>query len=700
MRLGKEITSSPEKCLYNALPPWVAPGDPSREGGSPINQSLVLEMSLPDLSGGFAQWLCGAALFAWCLVIVLGLVARQTTGVLHPLLTGLGSLSILLLAFFGRQQILTLPLSFGDTGAVFLLDPLARWFLGIIGGIGIVTACFAPEYLAHLRGRVSLGLVWAALCGLLLSMLGVVLAANAITFLLCWEVMALSSFALVATDHEQRSIRKAALIYLGATRIGTAFLMAGFLLAYQLTGSWSFADWHLSGTVALLLALLIFIGLATKAGCWPFHLWLPIAHPAAPAPVSALMSGVMIKTAIYLIVRLFLTGHAFTHPALGYVILALGAISAFWGVLFALLQHDLKRLLAYHSVENIGIILLGIGVALVAETYHLTLVAQLGLAAALFHTLNHALFKSLLFFGTGAIDAQTHQRDVEHLGGLIHRMPWTAAAFITGSAAICALPPLNGFASEWLLYQGFFRIATEGPLVGIRLGALLLMAWLGLIGALALACFVKAVGVVFLGLPRSKAAANATEVGPGMRVAQLLLAAACVCCGIAVPAILSLLAQITGSANLPATWTLPTPLLAGLLLLLVLGIGVVFALAARRRPVRHFITWECGFGTLEPRTQYTATSFAQPISRLFGAIYRYTVAIHLHGKQRRHFPETVGAHATHEPYLETRIYSPLLRGVRRLAGALLLRLQAGSIHQYLLYILLALAVLLWMGVRG
>jgi hydrogenase-4 component B len=657
-------------------------------------------MSLPDLSGGCAHGVCGAALFAWCVVIVLGLIARRTTGLLHPLLAGLGSLALLLLAFLGGQQVFTLPLDFGDTGAVFLLDPLARWFLGIIGVIGVATALFAPGYLAHLRPRVSLGLVWAALCGLLLSMTGVVLAANAIVFLVCWEVMALSSFALVAADHEQPAIRKAALIYLGATRIGTAFLMAGFLLAHQWTGSWRFADWHLSGAVALLPALLIFIGLATKAGCWPFHLWLPIAHPAAPAPVSALMSGVMIKTAIYLMVRLFVTGHAFAHPALGVVILILGAISAFWGVLFALLQHDLKRLLAYHSVENIGIILMGIGVALVAESYHLPLVAQLGLAAALFHTLNHALFKSLLFLGTGAIDAQTHQRDVEHLGGLIHRMPWTAAAFITGSAAICALPPLNGFASEWLLYQGFFRLAADGPLVGMRLGALLLMAWLGLIGALALACFVKAVGVVFLGLPRSKAAANATEVGSSMRVAQLLLAGLCIALGVAVPLVLAPLAQIAGAPSLPAAWTLPTPLLAGLLLLLIMGVGAAMALAARRMPTRRFITWECGFGPLDPRTQYTATSFAQPISRLFGSIYRYTVDIRVRGKQRRHFPETVGAHATHEPYLETRVYTPLLRSIQRLAGMLLMRLQAGSIHQYLLYMLLALIVLLWMGVRG
>ncbi|HEX2952151.1 MAG TPA: proton-conducting transporter membrane subunit [Armatimonadota bacterium] len=662
-------------------------------------------MSIPELSGGSALW-CGAALFSWLLVIIIGLTAKRYAGLLQPLFTGLGSLLLILFAFFGNNQTLAFPFPFalGDAHMAFTVDPLARWFLGIIGVVGIVTALFAPGYLAHLRSRISLGFVWAATCLLFVSMAGVVLAANAIIFLVCWELMALSSFALVATDHEQPSIRKAALIYLGATRAGTAFLMAGFLWVHHLTGSWSFTNWHLNGAIALLPALCIFIGLATKAGCWPFHLWLPIAHPAAPAPVSAVMSGVMIKTAIYMMIRVFGVGDHLTHPAIGPIILILGAISAFWGVLFALLQHDLKRLLAYHSVENIGIILMGIGIALIGKTLHVPLLAQLGLAAALFHTLNHAVFKSLLFLGTGAIDAQTHQRDIEHLGGLIHRMPWTAAAFITGSAAICALPPLNGFASEWLLYQGFFHMALTGSTTGIRLGALLLMGWLALIGALALACFVKAVGVTFLGLPRSKAAERAHEATRGMVLAQIILAMLCVVLGLAAPTLLSPIAKVTASLGmgnaLGTVWSLPIPLLTIVLIALVTGVTAVLAHAGRQMPVRRYITWECGFGTLGPRMQYTATSFAQPISRLFGAIYHYAVAYQVRGKQRRHFPEAVAAGTTHEPYLETRVYAPLLQNIQRIAGMIILRLQAGSIHQYLFYIALALALLLWVGYRG
>ncbi|HEY3418107.1 MAG TPA: proton-conducting transporter membrane subunit, partial [Armatimonadota bacterium] len=466
---------------------------------------------------------------------------------------------------------------------------------------------------------------------------------------------------------------------------------------------WEFSDWHLSGITALGPVLLLFIGLATKAGSWPFHLWLPIAHPAAPAPVSALMSGVMIKTAIYMMARLFVVDHHLATPALGPILLILGAISALWGVLFALLQHDLKRLLAYHSVENIGIILMGLGVSLLGTQWQIPLLVQLGLAAALFHTLNHAVFKSLLFLGAGAIDAQTHLRNIEQIGGLIHRMPWTAGAFIVGSAAICALPPLNGFASEWILYRGFFDIALHGPAMGMRMGGLLLMGWLALVGALAIACFVKAVGIVFLGQPRSSRAEHAQEAGKGIIVAQVLLATLCAVLGLAAPLLLKPLVLISalpeGAALLSQAWTVPVALLAVILIVTVSALAVWMSVLSRSRPVRQFITWECGFGALGPRTQYTATSFAQPISRLFGWIYRYTVEVSVHGRHRRHFPDLVAAETVYEPYLETRLYAPLLSTFHRVAGIFLMRLQAGSIHQYLIYMALVLGLLIWVGCR-
>jgi formate hydrogenlyase subunit 3/multisubunit Na+/H+ antiporter MnhD subunit len=415
------------------------------------------------------------------------------------------------------------------------------------------------------------------------------------------------------------------------------------------------------------------------------------------------MSGVMIKTAIYAMARFYSGGHL-DAPFLGEIVLVLGAISACWGVLFAILQNDLKRLLAYSSVENIGIILMGLGVAMVARRLRLPLVAELGLAAALFHTLNHAVFKSLLFLGAGTVDARAHTRDLEHLGGLIRRMPWTAACFFAGSAAICALPPFNGFASEWLLYQGFFALARSGGSVGTRLAGLLLMGWLALVGALAIACFVKAVGVVFLGRPRSREAERAREGTRGMVAAQVALALTCGVLGLAAPAVLLPLAIVAASPGkalrLQQLWTLPLPLLTVVLVATALGLTAWMTMLARDRPPRRYVTWECGFGDLSARTQYSAASFAQPVARLFGAVYRYEVDVTVGGRDRRHFPDAVTVISRHEPYLETRLYTPLVKFIRRSAGAFLMRLQAGSIHQYLLYIGLALGLLLWWGYRG
>lgn len=659
-------------------------------------------MLIADFLVGLKSWM-GAAILSWFIIVISGILWRRYNGAIFAVIFGIGSAFLLLGAIFGGNGELHLPLPFflGDADLGFVFDPLSRWFLAIIGLIGIPAALFSPGYLHHLRHLISPEFFWAALALLMCSMAGVVLAANALAFLVAWEVMALSSFALVAVNHEQKGVRRAAFIYLGATRVGTAFLMGGFLWAHMLTGSWIFAAWEISGYTALGPALLILVGLATKAGSWPFHLWLPVAHPAAPAPVSAIMSGVMIKTAIYAMVRLLVMGDHFNVPALGPILLILGVVSAFWGVIFALLQHDLKRLLAYSSVENIGIILMALGVSLLGKSYHIPLLAELGLVAALFHSLSHAVFKSLLFLGAGVIDARTHLRDIEKLGGLIHRMPWTAGAFVIGSAAICALPPLSGFASEWILYQGFFTLAQTGDSVGIRLFAMLLMGILAMIGALAIACFVKAVGVVFLGLPRSPQSERAREANPSMISAQIFLALLCVALGVGVPALLIPLGVIATPSGhfllISSIWTLPMPLLVMLLIVITSAIAWWMFAAARFRPCKRYITWECGFGEMGPRMQYTGTSFAQPISRLFGRIYHYVFTVTFQGKQRRHFPEKITAETQYEAYLETRFYTPVLRSIHRFAGNLLMRMQAGSIHQYLIYMALVLGLLLWIG---
>jgi len=608
-----------------------------------------------------------------------------------------GCLLLVLAAIFGANGSLALPGTFGLAGVEigFQIDSLSRWFVGLIGIIGIPVCIYLPGYLQHLRGRARPGLVWSGLALLFASMAGVVVARNAIVFFAFWELMALSSFLLVATEHERQSVRRAAFIYLGATRLGSGFLMAGFLWAHSITGSWNFQDWVLTGGATSGPAALILVGLLTKAGSWPFHLWLPIAHPAAPSPVSAVMSGVMIKTAIYGVFRLFILG-GFEVPWMGWVLVAAGAISACWGVLFALLQHDLKRLLAYHSVENIGLILLAAGISLVARSAGLTLVAEVALVAGLFHTLNHGLFKSLLFLGAGTVDAGAHTRELDRLGGLIHRMPGTAAAFFVGSAAICALPPLNGFASEWLLYSGLFQMGATGPSGELRLAGLLLLGWVGLVGALALACFAKAFGIVFLGQPRSREAAHAKEGSSGMVGACVFLSVACAALGLGAPWVWRAMFEL-GFVTTAQAWTLPIlPLtLAGLAALALVWLGM--RQLAKVRPTRLYNTWDCGFGVLPARTQYTAASFAQPIVRLFGALYRYEMDIAVEGKSRRHFPTEVRAETSHEVYLESKVYSPALKAVMRLSEGFIMRLQAGSIHQYLFFMVVTLGLLLWLG---
>lgn len=645
-----------------------------------------------------------AAFLIWSLVIICGLVFKRSSSFIFPLFTGLASIILVIGSIFGGNAEFSIgfPWFLGIAGFDFLIDPLSRFFLVIIGLVGTAASMFSPGYLHHLRDRISIGFFWAAFSVLLISMSSVVISSNAIVFLFAWEIMALSSFLLVTSDHESKSVRQSALIYLVATRVGTAFLMGGFLWVYLLTGNWTFSAWHLSGDAAIGPALLIFIGLASKAGCWPFHLWLPIAHPAAPAPVSAVMSGVMLKTAIYAIVRL-LVMNLIDYPTLGTIMLILGAISAFWGVLFALLQHDLKRLLAYHSVENIGIILMGLGISVIGTSLNNPLISQLGIAGALFHCLNHALFKSLLFLGSGVVDEQTKTRDVEHLGGLIRCMPFTAISFIIGSAAICALPPLNGFASEWLIYSGLFTIAKEAPTVAIRFGGILMIGWLAMVGAMALACFVKAVSVVFLGNPRSKQAQDAKEGTKGMVGGQFFLAFFCILAGLGVPGILgkmnNILINFSGGQPLANLWSFPMPLFAGVLVFATLAVSLWMYIISIKSPSIRYITWECGFGKLGPRTQYTATSFVQPIARMFGAIYHYAIHIELKGRDRRHFPDNILAESDYEPYLQTRLYTPILNSVKKFSGFLLGHLQTGSIHQYLLNMVIVLILLLWVVCR-
>lgn len=614
---------------------------------------------------------------------------------------------------------LTVSLSSNIPYLIFALrlDPLAAFFVLTISLVGLAASIYALGYMAEFTGRLSLAAIGSLLNGFLLSMTLVVLADNGFFFLILWEMMSLLSYALVVTEYEQPGVREAGLFYLIMTHVGTAFIILTFLILFQETGSFSFEgfrhpDQRLPEGLRSLAFFTALIGFGAKAGIVPLHVWLPYAHPAAPSHVSALMSGVMIKTAVYALIRVYFDFLGGQFPWWwGFTILVVGSVSALLGVMYALMEHDLKSLLAFHSVENIGIILLGIGAGMIFHTYGLHELAALGLLAGLYHTINHAAFKALLFMGAGSILFATHTRNIEEYGGLLRRMPWTGACFLIGAWSIAALPPTNGFVSEWLVFQTLF-FSFQLPTLLLKLMLPIAAAMLALTGALALACFAKAFGMSFLAQPRSTHARHAREVPLSMRIGMGLLAGACVLLGLAPMLVVPLLDRITGSLTgvaigakvlaldgwvvAPVTVefsSISMPVLAALLV----GSGALGLLLARMigKPlrIRYYKTWGCGLN-LTPRMEYTATGFVQPIKRVFGTIYRPTVKLETEFlEQSKYFIKHQRFEFHIEPLFEKYLYRPVVAFLLAMADRLRI-VQAGSLHLYLAYIFVTLVLLL------
>jgi len=533
---------------------------------------------------------------------------------------------------------LRLPIGLPWLGAHFRLDMLTAFFLIVINLGSAVASLFALGYGQHEKApeRV-LPFYPAFLAGMNL----VLLADDAFAFLFAWEFMSLSSWALVMAHHQEPANTRAGYLYLVMACFGTLALLLAFGVLAGPDGGYDFdaiRAGHATPGLAGLVLVLALIGAGSKAGLVPLHVWLPLAHPAAPSHVSALMSGVMTKVAVYGFIRIIFD--LLGEPVAwwwGGMVLALGGITAVLGVLYALMQHDLKRLLAYHTVENIGIIFIGLGLALAFQGNQMYASAALALTAALFHVLNHSLFKSLLFLGTGAVLTATGERDMERLGGLIHPMPYTALAFLIGAAAISALPPLNGFVSEWLTFQAIL-LSPELPQWLLKFLAPAVGALLALSAALAAACFVKAFGITFLGRPRSPVAAQAKETDRYSLTAMFILAGLCVVAGIlpglVVDGLGPVVGLINGSIQLTAQhnqpWLTLVPIVDvkstynGLLVLLFMALsGTLAALLIHRlasSKMRRGPAWDCGFPDASPATQYTAGSFAQPIRRVFGSM--------------------------------------------------------------------------------
>jgi hydrogenase-4 component B len=600
-------------------------------------------------------------------------------------------------------------------------DALSAVFLVALGGVGFASSLFA---LGHSRSgspegddghrRDAMSAAYPVFVGSLLLVFG---AADAFAFLFAWEVMALSSAALVVGSRPSPEVARAGYVYLALTHLATAALVVAFAMLAAGAGSLTFeAFGAAAGAMSPLgrdvVFVLLLLGFGTKAGAIPLHIWLPRAHPVAPSHVSALMSGVMIKAGIYGIVRLGFEVLGRGPEWWGLLVLAIGVASAILGVLYALMEHDLKRLLAFHSIENIGIILIGVGVALVASSHGLTALAGLAMTAALFHTLNHAFFKGALFLGAGSIQTAVGTRDLNLLGGLARLMPVTAITFGIAAAAISGLPPLNGFASEWLTFQGLLGAGGDGVISPVgRSVALLAVGGLGLTAALAVACFVKATGMTFLALPRSAAAARARESGRPIGVAMALLATACVALGIGAGPVAGVLAGVAGGVTGSASTAGSTAPLAAVssvaggavfaagpfALLLATAAAATWLIARRGHPTRQTATWTCG---IEPESafEYTATSYAKLIRLYFGPVLRPAREISVELHPGTPFPRTVRYRGEVSHLLDERIYGPLHRtGVA--AAQLIRRLQGGSLQLYLAYSVVAVVGLLLIAGR-
>lgn len=598
------------------------------------------------------------------------------------------------------------------------VDLLSAFFVFIISLVALLSSIYSIGYMRQFYGKYNIGLFGFFYNIFIASMLLVVTSNDALYFLVVWELMSLVSYFLVIFEHDHKENIKAGFLYFIMTHIATGGIILAFMLIFSATGSFDFdairvASANISPFYFAVISLLMLAGFGTKAGIIPLHIWLPEAHPAAPSQVSALMSGVMIKTGIFMIIRLFFDVIPSNAMWFGMLVLVLGAISSLLGVLYAITEHDIKRLLAYHSVENIGIILMGLGSSLIFISSRNLPLAALAFAAALFHTMNHAIFKALLFLGAGSVVSATHTRNIEEYGGLIKKMPYTALFFLIGSVAISALPPFNGFASEWLTYQALFAGAGT---FGIFEKSIFIFAIVSLAftGGLAAACFVKAFGVTFLAKSRSHESERAEESDKTLLSGMSVLALLCLILGVFSNQVVVFLGNITkdlsifsgdisslasagdaiivrdGYASLSMIWVL---------ILMVLFTAITyFAVKKISGACKEKIygTWDCG-ASLNPRMEITATSFSRSIISMFSGILKPTkqIDIEYHDANVRYFTKSstviLGISNVYKNY----IYGPLTAVIIRISDVAK-RIQCGNVNLYLLYIFATvIALLIW-----
>jgi formate hydrogenlyase subunit 3/multisubunit Na+/H+ antiporter MnhD subunit len=667
------------------------------DSGEPAFQWLAVVLAVPAF---------------WVAVGVLGLASRASREAHARFIFPLGAIGGVVLAvagffaLFDWPQTMVLPLGLPDLPFHLRLDPLSAFFLVLLGAASTGVSLHAAGYF-QTGGGGDIRLICLQYHVFLAAMVMVLLADDGYLFMVAWESMALASYFLVTTDHRHPEIRSAGLLYLVVAHVGAVAILLCFGVLQLGTWDYTFAAMRESSLspgwagVAFLLAL---FGFGAKAGFLPVHVWLPEAHPAAPSPVSALMSGVMLKTAIYGLLRVSFDLLPLQVWWWGVVALAVGLLTAFYGVAFAAVQTDMKRLLAWSSIENIGIVLAGVGLTLTFHAYEMSLLAAFALAATLYHCLNHALFKSLLFLATGSVMHATRQRSLGKLGGLIRRMPWVAALALIGTLAIAGLPPLNGFASEWMLLQAF--LLTPGlPNSYLNMFVPVATAAVALVVALAGYVMVKFYGVVFLGLPREESLAEAHDAGIFERLGLGWLAFWCVVLGVIpvfVVGALDPVAQMLVGASLrnmlaQSSWVFLTAIERehasyGPMVFLLVIVGVVAAtfLLVRRfyhGRIRRAPPWDCGFPGLTARMQDSAEGFGQPIKQIFEPFFRI----------ERHHPSPFDRAPRYASKLEDNIWYWLYLPIVKLAewlSALVGVLHHGRIALYLVYSFVTLLLLL------
>ena len=658
-------------------------------------------------------WAClalGLALLSGVLSMFTSAAPRLLRLLVMPVF-GLAGLAALIAGLMtlqsGDLSVMELPLGLPWLPWRLRLDALSGFFLSVIGVVSFAVGVYSPGYVRGFEhGRDSLPVLGGFAALFLTGMMLVVLADDAFLFMVAWELMSLSSYFLVAFHHDHAANRRAAFLYLLMAHIAALTILLGFGVLASFGGGFGFdsmREAQLSFGWASVTFVLAFVGFGIKAGLVPLHAWLPEAHPVAPSHISALMSGVMLKVGVYGFIRVVFDLIGEFHWQWGVAVLAIGSITALMGVLYALMQHDLKRLLAYHSVENIGIIFIGLGLALLFLAGGHTVLGAVAFVAALYHTINHALFKALLFMGAGAILHSANERDLEKMGGLLRRMPWTGFFFLVGCISISALPPFNGFVSEWLTFQAALQ-AWQLDSGVLRSLIPISAAVLALTGALAAACFVKVYGVAFLGQARSRHVRRARQAPLSMRIGQGLLAFLCLLLGVLPTVFIGLLnevpRQLLGQGLPQATahgWLWLTPIspqtasygapMVAIALFVALGLGL-WLLGRGVRRVRRCDAWDCGFAPPTPAMQYTAAAFTQPIRRVFGLLFHIDEGVDRQDDGRLRHRLHVGDRAWEI------FYVPVVRVVEN-AARRVTRLQSGNVRTYLGWSFATLLVLLW-----